>query len=160
MSKSINQLFKMVQMSEEDSKENTLFNPDVPTQALPDMEQNVGNGLDDQLEIYDEAHKDLSSRNVINGQSLLRRQFLDYPTKMRQTYYDNTISPNIIRARTHPDDARANMSSQTQQSLMPSSVNKPHNQMALIRGAMVQPQTTERKDLMNVQYKQNLDPTV
>lgn len=117
MSKSIRDLIQVLNTEKAKLTEGELAND------IPQM-------IDHERLVEDEAV--LDSSTIKNGQSFLENKV---PRSKQQNWYsyNNNIDPNVIRARTDPDSARPNLSSQTPQSLMPESANPPHDYVSLVR---------------------------
>ena len=146
MSKSINLLLK--NLNDNSSNVNKkpsnlkLINAEMPNykKGMNNTSRNFSgdNSLDDTLNVKDMFHKtfklpDNTPRNG-RGFSLPRGRHLG--NKYREAFLlNNAIDPNNIRARTDPDHAMPTYSYSTLHSLMPASVQPPHNNVELVQRA-------------------------
>jgi hypothetical protein len=130
MSLSINDLLKGITDSNKkiQPKDSTLYNPDIPTQ--------YEGGLDDEIEIKDQFASVMRIGGAYNGEGLPLAEsgqlsMMD-PRKV-DFLFDGAIDPNIIRSRTDPDGSLPARNARSKFSLMPESVEQPHNQVPLIQ---------------------------
>lgn len=124
MSKSINELFKSLVDGDTKNlptKETELKNPDIP-------EYDETREIKDQFRIN--YRMPTAPRNGA-GYALPRRSVIN--PKKESFLMDFTIDPNLVRAKTDPDNALPSLSRTAKFSYMPESVKPPHNQESLIK---------------------------